>query len=155
MRRLLLAAAVLTVAAGPAPVTDAKVRDLIARQQRAWNAGDLKTYFAAYTPDAVFVDQARSNENTIVPYGRSALAQARANSRKALAKGKLSENGQVVRVEVSPDGRSARAAINVVLRAPSAGGQRTSCVQRLQTFVARGARLVSTGQTDTIVRCRR
>ena len=55
------------------------------------------------------------------------------------------------RVEVAPDGRTARAWLFEVTRI----GARASCAERLQTFALKGARLVSTGQTDTVVRCPR
>jgi hypothetical protein len=149
MRRLVLLAALLCAAAAPA-LTEAQVRAFVGRQERTWNAGDFGAYFAGFAPDAVFVDQARGNDNSIVPYGKSTLAQARHQARRAAAKGKPSEAGQVLRVQLGADGRSARVWSFEIIRAAG----RTSCAERLQTLALRGGRLVSTGQTDTIVRCR-
>ena len=150
MRRLVLLAALAATAAAPA-LSEAQVRAFVARQERAWNAGDLPAYFAGFSPDAVFVDQARGNDNSIVPYGKATLAEARRQARRVAAKGRPSEAGQVLRVQLGPDGRSARVWSFEVIRAAG----RTSCAERLQTLTLRGGRLVSTGQTDTIVRCRR
>src|SRR6058998_2269301 len=98
MRRVLLLA-LACIAAAPV-LTEAAVRAFVARQEHAWNAGDLTGYFAGFAPGAVFVDQARANDNTIVPYGQSTVAQARRQTARAVAKGQVSEAGQVLRVRI-------------------------------------------------------
>jgi hypothetical protein len=152
MRRLaILLAALLTISAAPA-LTAAQVRDFLARQERAWNRGDLAGYFAGYDREAVFVDQARSNENTIVPYGRSTVRQAQAQARRTFAEAKVRETGEVRRIEIA--GATARVWTFEVTRIERAGRVQTYCAERLQALSRVGARIVSTGQTDTIVRCR-
>jgi hypothetical protein len=148
MRRLAPLLALSLVAAAPA-ITEAQVRALLARQEKAWNAGDLTRWAATFSADATFTDQARSNENTIVPYGTSTLAQAEAVVRRTIAKGqgRALESGEVARVTI--DGRTAAAVTHVVIR----GERRVSCVERSETFQLRGARLVATRQVDTVVRC--
>ena len=146
--RALALATLACIAAAPV-LTEAEVRAFVARQERAWNAGDLDAYFAAFAPSAVFVDQARANDNSIVPYGRSTLAEARRQSRRSFAKGGVSETGQVLGVQIA--GATARVSSYEVIRA----GGRTSCAERLQTLALQQGRLRSTGQVDTVVRCRR
>lgn len=160
MRRLpllLLLAALAPAAAGAQGprLTDAGVRAFVAAQERAWNAENLKAYFAGFTPDAVFVDQALSSENRIVPYGRSTLAQARRQAARAAAKSQLHEDGMVQAVRIAADGRSADVASQVTARSASGGTLRLSCLRRSQTVVLTPAGLRSRGQTDTVVRCRR
>ncbi|RAK59021.1 hypothetical protein DJ021_03975 [Phenylobacterium hankyongense] len=136
-------------------LTDVGVRAFVARQERAWNAADLKAYFATFAPDAVFVDQALSSENKVVPFGRSTPAQARAQTGRVLAKSKIHEQAAIDRVELSPDGRSARVLSHVTSRIERGGAVRLSCAQRVQAVALAGGRIVSRGQTDTAVRCRR
>lgn len=148
MRRLLPLTALALIAAAPA-ITETQVRALIARQQRAWNAGDLTGWARTYAPDARFTDQARSNENTIIPYGTSTLAQAKAQAGRV--RGRAAERGQVRQVWVAPDGRTARVSADIVTRLE----RRTSCAERMETFALTRGRLLATAQTDTVVRCRR
>ncbi|MDB5466833.1 MAG: nuclear transport factor 2 family protein, partial [Phenylobacterium sp.] len=58
-------------------------------------------------------------------------------------------------VELSPDGRSARVLSHVTSRIERGGAVRLSCAQRVQAVTLAGGRLLSRGQTDTAVRCRR
>jgi hypothetical protein len=141
------------LATGPG-LTEPQVRALVARQSHAWNAGDLAAYFATFAPAARFTDQALGNDNRIVPYGVSTLAQARAQSRKTLAHGKVRETATLTAVSVSPDGASAQAAADVVTEIAGAGPPRRVCARRTETFALTPAGLRATGQTDTIVRCR-
>ncbi|MET0274293.1 MAG: hypothetical protein ABW360_15000 [Phenylobacterium sp.] len=149
MKGLLLAVA---LAAAPG-LTDASVRAFVARQERAWNSGDLAAYFALYTPDARFTDQARTPDGKVVPYGVSTATQARAQTRAFLKTSKVRETGQVVRIDIAPDGRSARVVAREVSVIATPARTRRSCAERVQTVVLRGAALRSTGQTDTVVRC--
>jgi hypothetical protein len=150
---------VLLLLAGPAAaqdrLTEADVRAFVARQERAWNAGDTAAYFAGFDPRAVFVDQALSNENTIVPYGRSSLAQARAQVGRVMARSKLSETGQVRRVQLSQNGRAAAVASQITTRIETGAKARVTCARRLLTVIQVGARLRALAQTDTVVRCPR
>jgi ketosteroid isomerase-like protein len=142
------------LAAAPS-LTDASVRAFVARQERAWNAGDLAAYFALYAPDARFADQARTPGGQVVPYGSSTVAQARAQARKFRATAKVRETGQVLRVEIAPDGRSARVVAREVSVITTPARARTICAERVQTVVLRAGALRSTGQTDTVVKCPR
>lgn len=143
MKLILLAAAALT---------DAQVRAFLDQQERLWNAGDLAGYYAAFRPDAVFVDQYRTPGGEIVPYGKSALAEARTQSRKFRAASKVSETHQVVRVTVS--GASAQVLARVTSRISGKPGNRTTCAERRQDLVLAAGRIRSRGQTDTFMRCR-
>ena len=154
VRGLVLA---LLVTAGPAlaatPLTEPQVRALVERQSRAWNAGDLGGYFATFTADARFTDQALGNDNKIVPYGVSTVAQARAQTRKVMAKSRLSEAATVTAVTLAPDGRSARVTARTVSEIITAGAVRRVCALRVETVIATPAGLRASGQTDTVVRC--
>lgn len=153
---LLLAGPLLAdqVLAAPQAITDAQVRSLVERQSRAWNSGDLAAYFATFTPSARFTDQALGNDNRVVPYGVSTVAQARAQSRLALAKGKPHETATIGTVTIAGDGRSARLSAHVVSKISSGGAVRQVCARRVETFELSPAGLRASGQTDTIVRCR-
>jgi hypothetical protein len=159
VRRLTLALALLATA-GPAlaqagKLTDTGVRAFVGRQELAWNKHDLKGYFAGFSPDAAFVDQALSSENKIVPYGRSTLAEARRQTARMAARSQLHEDGMVQTVKIAPDGRSALVTSQVTARITTRGAIRLSCVRRAQTVVLAGVAIQSKGQIDTVVRCGR
>jgi uncharacterized protein (TIGR02246 family) len=155
MRRLVLLLA-LVLLAGPAfaqaRITDADVRAFAARQERAWNAGDLAAYFAGFTPDARFTDQAYVGDKPPVPYGTSTLAEARAQA--ARTRGRSREAGEIMRVEIAADGRSARVTARVGSTVTNGGKSRRLCASRMQTLVLANGALRSRGQTDTYIRCR-
>lgn len=144
---LLLAA--LAAPAFAASLTDASVRRFLAEQEQAWNARRLDAYFARFTPDAVFVDQTRTPKEVIV-YGRSSLAEARAVARKATSTS--TERGTVRRIAIAADGRSAKVTGYEVTTIVSAGRTRKVCAETEQTLVLQGGRILSKGQTDSILR---
>lgn len=154
MRALVVAAAVLLAAAAPARLTDADVRAFVARQERAWNAGDVPAWAALFTPDALFTDQARSGRE-MVAYGTSTLAQARTQAQRFFSQSQVREGGQVQRVEIQPDGRTARVVIRKVSQITTGGRIRRSCADSVQTLVLSGGRILSRGRTDTLYRCPR
>jgi len=154
MRVLALLAAGLLAAAAPARLTDADVRAFVARQERAWNAGDVATWAGLFTSDARFTDQARSGRE-MVAYGTSTLPQARQQAQRFFSQSKVRESGQVQRVEIQPDGRAARVVVRKVSRIEAAGRVRLSCAESVQTLVLAGGRILSRGRTDTLYRCPR
>jgi uncharacterized protein (TIGR02246 family) len=140
--------------AAPARLTEAAVDAFVARQEAAWNAGDAKAWAALFTPDARFVDQARGSDNSIVPTGRSTLAQASAQAGRFFAKAHFHETAEVTRIEISADGRSARVLGRETTRIDEAGRPpRTLCAETEQTLVLSAGRILSRGQTETAVRC--
>jgi len=149
----------LALAAAPSPamaqsaITDAQVRTFMARQEAAWNAGELDRYFAGFTPQARFTDQAYVGDKPPVPYGTSTLAQARVQARKALARAKTRQAGRVTRIQIAADGRSATVVSNVASTVETGDKVRRLCAYRGQALVLRGGRLLSTGQTDTFFKC--
>lgn len=144
---LLLAALISTPAAAEPRLTDADARAFVARQQEAWNARRLDAWFAAFTPDATFTDQAYNGAKPPVPYGTSTLKEARSLIRRAAS---TRETARVFRVTVAADGRSAVVVTSVGVQA----GPRRLCLSRAQTLVATPPGLRSRGQTDTLIRCR-
>ena len=158
-RSLGLALAAATLVAAPAwaaGLTEAQVRAFVAQQERSWNTGALDAYFKAFRPDAVFTDQYRTPAGEIVPYGSSTLAAARAQSRKFRAASKVSESGEIVRIAVAGDGRTAEVVSRVVSRIQGATGRlRVTCAERKQELVLAGGVVRSKGQTDTFSRCPR
>ena len=156
-RVALVLAAVLAAAtpARAAGLDEAQVRAFGARQQAAWNGRAVDGYFQLFEPGAVFIDQYRTPSGQIVPYGRSSLAQARVQTRRFLAASKATETGQVERIVVALDGRSASVASRTVSRIVTAGKLRTVCAERTQTLRLQAGRLRSAGQTDTLTPCPR
>jgi hypothetical protein len=155
MRALVLAAVLLT--AGPAlsqapRITDADARAFVARQEAAWNAGDFDRYFAGFTPQARFTDQAYVGDKPPVPYGTSTLAQARAQARRSGSRSR--ERGEVRRIEIAADGRSAKVTARVGSAVVTDGRTRRLCASRVLTLSLASGRLRSTGQVDTYVNCR-
>jgi hypothetical protein len=155
MRALVLL--IVALAAGPAlaqgpRITDADARAFVARQEAAWNAGDFDRYFAGFTPDARFTDQAYVGDKPPVPYGTSTLAQARTQVRRSGSRSR--ERGEVRRIEIAADGRTAKITARVGSAIVSDGRTRRLCASRVMTLTVAGGRLRSTGQTDTFVRCR-
>ncbi len=151
---LLALALALAVPAAAQPLSDARVRDFLADQQAAWNDRRFEAYFAGFTPDAVFVEQTRTPKETI-SYGRSTVAQARAQARRSGSAGRSKEASIVRSIAISPDGARARVLGDKVTTVEGAGGARRYCATTDQTLVLVGGRLRSTGQIDTLVRCPR
>jgi hypothetical protein len=152
--RPLLIGLLLTGLAAPASaagLTDAGVRRFLADQEQAWNARRLDAYFAAFTPDAVFVDQTRTPKEVIV-YGRSSLAEAQRFARKALAGSTSTERGTVRRIAIAPGGGSAKVTGYEVTTIVTGGRTRRVCAETEQTLVLQGGRIRSKGQIDSILR---
>lgn len=155
MRALVLL--IFVLAAGPAlaqapRITDADIRAFMARQETAWNAGDFDRYFAGFTPDARFTDQAYVGDKPPVPYGTSTLAQARTQARRSGARSR--ERGEVRRIQIAADGRTAQVTARVGSTVTASGKARRLCASRVLTLTLAGGRLRSTGQVDTYVNCR-
>lgn len=149
--------AALIMISGPAsaqspPITDANVRAFLARQEQAWNRGEIDRFFAAFTSDARFTDQAYVGNKPPVVYGVSTLAEARAQARRTNARSL--ERGEVRRIDIAPDGRIARITSRVGSTMTADGRTRRLCASRTQTLTLINGRLRSTGQTDTYVNCR-
>lgn len=152
-------AVALSLLAGPAwaqaPITDTAVRAFVADQERAWNAGQLDRYFAGFTPESRFTDQAYVGDKPPALYGTSTLAEARVQARQAFARSRIRETGQVTRVSTAADGRSARVVSSVTSTIETGRKVRRLCAYRGQALVLRGGRLLSSGRTDTFFKCRR
>lgn len=152
MVRLVL---ILTLLAGPAyaqPITEPAVRAFLAEREAAWNAGDLERYFAGFTAEARFTDQAYVGGKPPVVYGTSTLAQAREQAGRSLARSR--ETGRITRIDIAPSGATARVSLQVRSTLSRGGKTRTLCAARLQILVAAGRRILSSGRTDTYARCR-
>lgn len=158
MRRLALRLAVLAAAvAAPAlaqttRITQADIRAFAARQEAAWNAQDFDRYFAAFTPDARFTDQAYVGDKPPVPYGTSTLAEAKAQARRSAARSR--ERGEVRRMVIAPDGRTATVTSRVGSVVTTDGRTRRLCASRVQMLTLAGGRLRASSQVDTYVNCR-
>jgi len=154
MRALLLLFALMaTPALAQSAITDAQVRAFVSAQEKAWNAGDLDRYFAGFAPQARFTDQAYVGDEPPVPYGTSTLAQARTQARTALTRAKSRETGQVTKVKIAADGRSAQVVSSVASMVDSGGKVRHLCAYRGQALVLVGGRILSNGKTDTFYKC--
>jgi hypothetical protein len=147
----------LAALAGPAwaeaRITDADARAFLARQERLWNARDLAGFFATYAPDATIADQARTGDGQVVPYGASTVAQARTQARRTFARSRVVQASEVLRIEIAPDGRTARTLVRQTSRIETAGKARTVCGESAQTLALARGRIVSQAQTDTVLRC--
>lgn len=150
----LLTAALAAVAAPAAAqgLTETAVRRFLADQEAAWNARRLDAYFAGFTPDAVFVDQHRTPKETIV-YGRSTLAEAKAAARRFLQTATSVETSTVRSLRIAPGGRTARVLGFEVSTVTTGGRVRRVCAETDQTLVWSNGRVLSKGQTDSIVKC--
>jgi hypothetical protein len=146
-------AAVAVPALAATRVTEADVRAFLARQEGLWNARDIPGFFATYAPGAVITAQARTGDGKVVPYGASTLAQARAQAKRFFATARVQETSEVLRVEIAPDGRSARTLVRQTSRIATRGRVRVVCGESAQTLALVGGRLASRAQTDTVLRC--
>ena len=149
---LILALAVAGPATAQPAITDAAVRGFIAGQQAAWNASDHDRYFAGFTREARFTDQAYVGDKPPVPYGTATVKEARTQARKS--KVTSQEAVEVQRVMIAPDGQSATIHARVGSRVTSDGRTRRLCASRVQTLVLAEGRLRASSQTDTYVKCR-
>ncbi|MFZ5720500.1 MAG: hypothetical protein ACOY5Y_13675 [Pseudomonadota bacterium] len=149
---------ILALLAGPAAaqtlITEAEARAFVARQERLWNAGDLDAYFAGFAPEATFTDQAYVGDKPPVPYGTSTRAEAERLARRAQSRGRPTQTGRVLRVEIAPGGASAKVVLAVGSTAPDKAGPRRLCAARTVTLVRDGAALRAREQVDTYVKCR-
>jgi hypothetical protein len=157
--RAFLALLVALAAGLPAPasaqaarITDADARAFVARQEEAWNAGQLDRYFGGFTPQARFTDQAYVGDKPPVPYGTSTLAQAQAQAKRTKARSR--ERAEVLAVRIAADGRSATVTSRVGSAVTADGRTRRLCASRVTTLALVAGRLRASGQTDTYVRCR-
>jgi len=142
------------VHAAPARLTDSAVRAFVQRQEAAWNAKDAKAWAAFFTSDARFVDQARGSDNSLVPNGTSTLLEASAQAQRFFARSTFHETAQVRRVQLAPDGRTARVFGYETIRIDDPGKPpRTLCTETEQALVLADGHILSKGQTDTAVRC--
>ena len=156
MRRVLaIALLIASPAFAQGAITDAAARAFIARQERAWNSGDLAAYFAGYAPGATFTDQAYVGDKPPVPYGTSTLPQARAQVRKALTRSKASETAQIQRITPTADGRAVIVVARVASTLHAAGKTRRLCAVRRQILISHQGRVHSSGKTDTYYPCPR
>jgi hypothetical protein len=157
MRRLALVL-VLTLIAAPAlaapRITDPAVRAFVARQERAWNAGELDIYFAAFTPQARFTDQAYVGDKPPVLYGVSTRAEAKAQAKKARARGGSREAARIGRIAIAADGQSATVRMIVGSHVVQGGRARRMCASRTLDITLKGGVLKGGDQTDTYVKCR-
>ena len=155
LRLAIFAAALSGLAeAAPARFSEAEVRAFVARQEKAWNAGDVAGFFAMATPDAVFTDRARAKDGRVVVYGASTVAQARAQASRFFAKSHTRETVTIGSVQIAPDGRSARILGHEDAIQTTASHTRQLCAETDQTVVATPAGLRSKGQIDTLTPCR-
>jgi hypothetical protein len=141
--------------AGPASaagMSEADVRAFLARQEAAWNARRIDDYFAGFTQDAVFVDQHVTPKETIT-YGRSGLSQAKAAARRFLAEARSVEKSQVRSLRIAPSRTNARVLAWEVTTVTAKGRTRRICANTDQTLVLVGGKILSRGQTDSIVNC--
>lgn len=158
MRPLVILLALLAaLAAAPAlaqsrRITEADIRAFAARQEAAWNAQEFDRYFAGFTPDARFTDQAYVGDKPPVPYGTSTLAEARAQARRTAVRSR--ERGEVRRMVIAPDGRTATVTSRVGSAVTTDGRTRRLCASRVQTLILAGGRLRVSSQVDTYVNCR-
>lgn len=157
MRRATLVFALAALAAPAAAetrLTEPAIRAFVARQEAAWNGRDAQAFAATFTPDAVFVDQARNSNGGVTSNGSSTLAQAIAQARRFFTRSTFRETATIDRVEVAPDGRSARVLGHETTRIETPGRpSRTLCAETEQTVILARGRILSRGQTDTGVRC--
>ncbi len=154
MRRLALILAFIAVPAlAQAPrITEADVHAFAARQEAAWNAGAFDRYFAGFTPDARFTDQAYVGDKPPVPYGTSTLAEAQAQARRSAARSR--ERGEVRSIAIAPDGQTATVTSRVGSAVTTGDRTRRLCASRVQTLILAGGRLRASRQVDTYVNCR-
>lgn len=153
---MLRLALVLTLLAGPAfaqPITPAAVRAFVGERERTWNTRDFEAYFAGFTPDARFTDQAYVGDKPPVPYGTSTLAQAQRQARRAAARSR--ETGRISAIAIAPDGQTAKVSLQVVSTLDEGGKTRTLCAARIMALTNAQGRLRAARQTDTLFKCRR
>jgi uncharacterized protein (TIGR02246 family) len=157
VRRLSVLALLLATGVAQAAdvrLTEPTVRAFVAHQEAAWNSKDARAFAATFTPDAVFIAQARDSHGGVTPNGRSTLQQATAQARRFFAKTHFQATVTVDQIAVSPDGRSAQVLGREVTRIEMPGGPpHMFCAETRQTLVLLRARILSQGQTDTDVRC--
>ena len=158
MRRLLVLALVIagSAQAETTRLTEAAVRAFVAREEAAWNRRDAHAFAASLTPDAVFIDRARDNQNRLVENGRSTRPQAVAQARRFFAGHRFHENTEIKTIVIAPDGRSAQVFAREVSHIETPGRpDRTLCAETEQLVVLVRGRILSKGQTDTDIRCPR
>lgn len=137
-------------------LTEPAVRAFVARQEAAWNARDAPGFAATFTADAVFVDQSRNPGGGVTPNGSSTRAQAIAQARRFFAAAPFHEDAVIDRIEIAADRRAARVVSHAVATVePKGRPARRFCASTEQSLVLAGGRILSKGQVQTEVPCRR
>lgn len=158
-RRLIFALLAVAGAAQAAPapgLTEPAVRAFVARQEAAWNARDAVGFAATFTADAVFVDQSRNPGGGVTPNGSSTRAQAIAQAKRFFAAAPFHEEAAIDRIEIAADGRTARVVSHAVATVEAKGRPaRRFCASTEQSLVLAAGRLLSKGQVQTDIPCRR
>jgi len=135
-----------------AKLDEPTVRAFASNQQAAWIAHDFDRFYASCAADAVFVS-VRWNADGSITRQRRTPAEDRAAAEKYFKShpGKFTEVAAIDRIEIAPDGLSARIISRETARIADAkpGVLRATTEQ---TVVLRNGRLMSLGQTDTAVR---
>ncbi|HEY9218219.1 MAG TPA: hypothetical protein VIO94_09225 [Phenylobacterium sp.] len=152
--RLCLAVALVVTAspAAAAGLNEQTVRRFLAAQEAAWNARRLDVYFAGFTPDATFVDQHVTPKETIT-YGRSTVSQAKAAAKRFLAGAKSNERSTIRSIWISKDRSKGRVLGWEVTTVVTGGRTRRVCANTEQVLIYTGSKILSRGQTDSIVNC--
>jgi uncharacterized protein (TIGR02246 family) len=153
--------AVLLILAGPAAaaapgLTEPAVRAFITHQEAAWNARDATGFAATFTLDAVFVDQSQNPGGGVTPNGSSTRTQAMVQAKRFFAAAPFHEDAAIDRIEIAADGRTARVishAVSVV--EPKGRPKRRFCASTEQSLVLSAGRILSKGQVQTDIPCRR
>jgi uncharacterized protein (TIGR02246 family) len=157
VRALLLVMAVAapaTITNAEARLTEPAVRAFVARQEAAWNGRDARAFAATFTPDAVFVPQARNSHGGVTSNGSSTACEAVAQARRFFARSKFRQTSTIDRIEIAADGGTARVFGRERTRIETVGHPaRTFCAETAQTLVLSKGRILSRGQAETDVRC--
>jgi hypothetical protein len=140
-------------AAPPHRLTERAVRAFVARQEALWLRRDFAGFFALAAPEAVFTTERRGADGRVTSERRSVDESRRAAEHAFASIDMFRETAFVDRVDIAPDGRSARIFGHEEAEMVRAGTRRRLCADTEQAVIFRGGNILSLGQTDRVRSC--
>ncbi len=138
---------------GPSKLDEHAVREFAESERAAWIAHDYESYYRHAAPEATYVSVRWNTDGSITREQRSREEARRAAEQYFLTHpGKFSETDMIDRIEIAPDGLSARIVGQAVARIEKPGKDDVLRATTEEKLILRAGRIYSLGQIDTAVR---
>jgi hypothetical protein len=138
---------------GPSKLDEHAVRSFAESERTAWIAHDYESYYGLAAPEASYTSVRWNADGSITRERRTPVEARQAAELYFRAHpGKFNEIDTIDRIEIAPDGLSARIEGHAVARIEKPGKDDVLRATTEETVVLRRGKIYSLGQTDTAVR---